>query len=574
MIRIRRVHSSLGQEDVLRQVQEIFRENFSAVAAYADKVPSLLDEPLSFGYRTVLLVADKGLNRVAGFALVMYFTEIKSAFLDFMAVNATTGGRGVGGALFEAVREYCVNSKARGLYLESLPDDPGLVQSAGELAENRRRLKFYERYGARPLEGTAYETAIGGGSAPHLLFDGLGREKPLGRKECQAAVRLILERKYGEIASREYIRMVVDSIRDDPVRIRAPRYIPSAHQPHAVLSKRLGRPFGFAVSLNHQLHHVHDRGYVERPARIRVLADVVGALPLFEPMKVRHFPESVLRMVHDGDFVNYLKNVCERLSPTTPVYPYVFPIRRPERRPKELAIRAGYYCIDTFTPLYQHAYEAARGAVDVALSAAGEILRGRHVAYALCRPPGHHAERRVFGGFCYFNNAALAAEYLVRKGLKPAVFDVDFHHGNGTQDIFYRRNDVLVVSTHGHPNFAYPYFSGFRDETGEGPGLGFNRNFPLPEQCSEERYLDSFSDACEVILRFKPDVLVLSLGFDIMKGDPTGEVLLTARGMETIGRRLAGMKIPVLVVQEGGYTLRNLRQGVRSFFAGLATGQV
>jgi len=574
MIRIRRVHSSLGQDDVLRQVQEIFRANFAAVASYADQIPSHLDEPVSFGYRTVLLVADKGLGRIAGFAIVMYFTEIKSAFLDFMAVDTTAGGRGVGGGLSEAVREFCRNTHARSLFLEALPDDPKLVQTAGELAENRRRLKFYERYGARPIEGTAYETAIGGGSAPHLLFDGLGREKPLGRKEGQAAVRLILEKKYAEIASPEYIRMVTNSIRDDPVKIRPPRYLPATDKPQAVLTRRLSSPFGFALSSNHTVHHVHERGYVERPARIRALADVISPLSVFEPVKVRHFPESILRTVHDGDFVSYLKTVCEKLSPTAPVYPYVFPIRRPERRPKELAIRAGYYCIDTFTPLYKHAYEAARGAVDVALTSAEEILHGRHVAYALCRPPGHHAERRVFGGFCYFNNAALAAEHLVRKGFKPAVFDVDFHHGNGTQDIFYRRSDVLFVSIQGHPNLAYPYFSGFRDETGEGPGLGFNRNFPLPEQCTEERYLDTFSDACEVIIRFKPDVLILSLGFDIMKGDPTGEVLLTSRGMETLGRRIASMRVPVLVVQEGGYTLRNLRQGVRAFFAGLASGQV
>jgi acetoin utilization deacetylase AcuC-like enzyme len=246
----------------------------------------------------------------------------------------------------------------------------------------------------------------------------------------------------------------------------------------------------------------------------------------------------------------------------------VFPVRRPDRKPLELAVRAGYYCIDTFTPLDQGAYRAARAAVDVALSGAQEVLEGRPVAYAICRPPGHHAGRRVFGGFCYFNNAAVAPQRLSQEG-KTAILDIDFHHGNGTQDIFWNRADVLTVSIHGHPNFAYPYFSGFADEVGEGFGRGTNRNFPLPENAGHDRYLQTLDRALELVERFKPLVLVVSLGYDTMSGDPTGSFGLKVQSMETIGRRMASLGRPLLVIQEGGYSLRNLRRGSVAFFRGV-----
>jgi len=311
---------------------------------------------------------------------------------------------------------------------------------------------------------------------------------------------------------------------------------------------------------------------VERPARVGALTEAVNALGLFSPAPARHFGEKPILAVHDRDFVNYLKAVCRTLQSSrssSPVYPYVFPIRRPDRRPKELAVRAGYYCIDTFTPLDQNAYQAARGAADVAMTAAEELLAGRRVAYAVCRPPGHHAERRVFGGFCYFNNAAIAARILGRHG-KVAVLDIDYHHGNGTQDIFYNDDGVLTVSIHGHPNVAYPYFSGFADETGAGPGAGYNRNFPLPDRTAEPAYLEALEKAMRLVERFKPLVLVVSLGLDTMRGDPTGSFLLTARSMETIGARLAAPGLPLLVVQEGGYNIRNLKRGAAALFTGVA----
>jgi acetoin utilization deacetylase AcuC-like enzyme len=197
------------------------------------------------------------------------------------------------------------------------------------------------------------------------------------------------------------------------------------------------------------------------------------------------------------------------------------------------------------------------------------LLEGRPMAYALCRPPGHHAGRRVFGGFCYFNNAAVAAQALSEEG-KVAVLDIDFHHGNGTQDIFWTRSDVLTISIHGHPNYAYPYFSGFPDEIGEGFGRGCNRNYPLPENAGDELYLSTLDKALDGIDRFKPTFLVISLGYDTMSGDPTGSFALSVRAMQTIGTRVASLHRPLLFVQEGGYSLRNLRRGSAAFFRGIS----
>src|SRR5262249_44033026 len=157
------------------------------------------------------------------------------------------------------------------------------------------------------------------------------------------------------------------------------------------------------------------------------------------------------------------------------------------RPPRDLAIRAGYYCIDTFTPLNRNAWPAARRAVDCTLTAAHALVTGTRLAYALVRPPGHHAEHSAFGGFCYLNNAAIAANYLAEHG-RIAILDIDYHHGNGQQEIFYRRSDVLTVSIHGHPSFAYPYFTGFPSETGEGEGRRVNLNFALGEHLDGKEY--------------------------------------------------------------------------------------
>ena len=572
MIKVSRIYRIVLpiEQERIAQVKEIFRQNFSTIPEYAEKFTDMLENPFSYGYSTVLLVSESQVGQVTGFALLLVFPTINSGLLDFIAVRRNIRGAGTGTILYEAIREYAQSSRLRGIYLEGLPDNPALVKDPAILKENRQRLRFYESYGIRPIVGTEYETPIDSSPAPHLLFDGLDRTEPLRRSECRAAVRTILTKKYSHLLKPDYIERVVESIIDDPVRFRDYKYFKK--EPVSLplyQGNRLLKKFTLVSSQAHEIHHVNDRGYVERPVRVKAIKDTLNETGLFENISPKHFGEEYILAAHEAEFVKYLKAVCQKLQSKRPVYPYVFPIRKPERRPKDLAVRAGYYCIDTFTPLDKNAYEAARAAVDVSLTAAEQVLQGKTMAYALCRPPGHHAERRVFGGFCYFNNAAIAAQFLSKHG-RVAMLDIDFHHGNGAQNIFYQRNDVLNISLHGHPNIAYPYFSGFADETGDNAGRGFNVNFPLPENAGHDMYLNTLEKAVKHIEKYSPMFLVICLGFDVMKGDPTGSFGLKNDTMKQIGIRLAQMNLPTLIVQEGGYSLKNLKTGSKAFFNGFA----
>jgi acetoin utilization deacetylase AcuC-like enzyme len=330
-------------------------------------------------------------------------------------------------------------------------------------------------------------------------------------------------------------------------------------------------PIKVLVPKEHTLHHVRERGYVERPVRVERIMQAITTLPGVAIAELRDHGEEPIRAVHDPDFVDYLARVCPTLPPEEALYPYVFPIRYPDRKPVDQEVQAGYYCIDTFTPLMRNAYIAARAAVNCALSGADLLDGGERLVYAVCRPPGHHAERRVYGGFCYFNNAAIAANKLSAGG-RVALLDIDFHHGNGTQDIFWRRADVLTISIHGDPSYAYPYFAGFVDERGEGEGEGFNLNIPLPEDVEDEDYLRELAVASARIEEFAPRALVLSLGLDIAKGDPTGAWRISPDGFHRIGRTLGELGLPTLVVQEGGYDSRVLGRNARQFISGLQRG--
>jgi acetoin utilization deacetylase AcuC-like enzyme/N-acetylglutamate synthase-like GNAT family acetyltransferase len=294
---------------------------------------------------------------------------------------------------------------------------------------------------------------------------------------------------------------------------------------------------------------------------------------LFEKVDAEEFSERHLAAVHDADFVQFIRKSCEETPEGKSIYPYVFPIRNKTRPPRERSVLSGYYCIDTFTPINRNAYTAARRATDCALTAARQIIGGRRIAYALVRPPGHHAERRAFGGFCYFNNNAVAAHYLSQYG-RVAILDIDYHHGNGQQDIFYRRQDVLTVSIHGAPSFAYPYFSGFREETGEDSGKGFNLNLPLPESVNGKIYRKYLARALHRIEEFNPSFLVLALGFDTSKGDPTGTWNLTPEDFERNGRMIGELGLPTVVTQEGGYRTRSLGIQAKKFFQGLTVASL
>ncbi|NQT31658.1 MAG: histone deacetylase family protein [Deltaproteobacteria bacterium] len=575
MFRIRRVHDDItpANKEAIVQVQEILRTQFHLLSRWdIAKLPEQLRNPMKYRFRSILFVAEGSKGRIIGFALLFHEPALKFCYLDYISAAERRTGGGIGGALYERVREEALDLNSIGLFFECLPDDPRLSKDQLILKQNAARLRFYERYGARPVINTRYETPLkpGDDNPPYLVYDGLGQDEGLPLDAAHQIVRAVLERKYKGVCPPSYVDMVVESFQDDPVRLREPRYIKKAPLPPN-RTIPVDKQIVLIINNRHLIHHVEELGYVESPVRIDTILKELDKTGLFNKIAPRHFSERYIKTVHDGQFVDYFKKVCAGLSAGESIYPYVFPIRNTARPPKELPVRAGYYCIDTFTPINGNAFQAARRAVDCALTAAGEILEGYRLAYALVRPPGHHAERRSFGGFCYFNSAAVAAQSLSAYG-KAAILDIDYHHGNGAQNIFYKRSDVLTISIHGHPSFAYPYFSGFADEKGIGAGKGYNVNIPLPEEVDGERYRQALAEILGRIVRFRPQFLIVALGLDTAKEDPTGSWSLEADDFEAVGRMIGSLHLPTLVVQEGGYDTRVLGINARRFFTGLWAG--
>jgi len=573
MLRIRKVAdaTTAANRAAVEAAQKIMREQFSAMPEEdITKLPDQLSNPLKHRFVSRLFVAEDGRDQTLGVALLLHFPDIGFSYLEVISTAKGRMGAGIGAALYERVRE---EARALGtqLYFECLPDDPELSPNLEIRAANAARLKFYERYGARPIINTKYETPVTPGTTdpPYLVLDPLGSNDLPSAAIVQKVTRAILERKYGLPA--DYVEMVVASIKDDPVRLREPSYVKSRRPAKGEVPVPGEPRIALVLNDDHTLHHVQDRGYVEAPVRIRSIMAELAPSGLFERLPTKRFPDRHIRAVHDGRLVDYIRKACLIAGAKKSIYPYVFPVRNPARPPKDETVLAGYYCIDTFTPLNESAYLAARSAVDCALTAAENVLEGAGLAYALVRPPGHHAETRTFGGFCYFNNAAIAAHMLSRYG-KIAILDIDYHHGNGQQEIFYHRSDVLTVSVHGHPSFAYPYFTGFRDETGIGPGAGHNLNIPLPEHITPEQHRNAVTEALRRVRRFAPAYLVVSLGLDTARGDPTGTWSNRAHDFQLLGRMIGEQGYPTVVVQEGGYRVRTLGINARNFFVGLAAG--
>lgn len=263
------------------------------------------------------------------------------------------------------------------------------------------------------------------------------------------------------------------------------------------------------------------------------------------------FPLSHIHKIHLREYATFLRRRSNQLGKNEILYP-------------------SYFIMDTYTPIAHKTYTAAKSAVDVALTGAKYILEGGQVAYALCRPPGHHAEYKTMGGYCYFNNAAIAADYLSEHG-KVALLDIDFHHGNGTQSIFYDRCDVFYVSIHADPHVKFPYSSGFENERGIGDGFGFNRNYPLPLGTNDTQYLTVLRKTLRDIRDFNPDFLVVSAGFDTYENDPIGGFKLTIPFYKTIGIEIAKLNLPTLIIQEGGYHVKDLGRLAFSFLKGVTS---
>ncbi|MFZ3115826.1 MAG: hypothetical protein WA133_05670 [Syntrophales bacterium] len=322
MLRIRKLYDNVLPRNkvAVAHAQAIIASQFPLVSQ--DEIAALPDklrDPMKHRLQSILFVAEDHLDQVKGAAFVFHEPELRFCYLDYICTTSKMMGRGI--------------------------------------------------------IGTAYETPVHADTdnPPYLLYDDLGMNVSLSGSRARKIVRAILEKKYGELCSPEYISMVVNSFQDDPVRLRPYVYTKGEHHPPAVpTSIPADERISLVVNEKHEIHHIHERGYVESPVRIKTILKEILPTGLFEPVPRKHFSLRHIQSIHNRNFVAYLKKVCDLIPADRSVYPYVFPIRNIARPPKELPIRAGYYCIDTFTPLNINAYPAARGAVDCALTAAGE----------------------------------------------------------------------------------------------------------------------------------------------------------------------------------------------------------
>ncbi|WP_404384547.1 histone deacetylase family protein [Caenispirillum salinarum] len=302
----------------------------------------------------------------------------------------------------------------------------------------------------------------------------------------------------------------------------------------------------------------------ENPSRTDIVLDRLKAVDLGEIVAPRDFGVEPLKRVHDAGFVDFLAECWDLWTAQGrdwDAIPFTFGKRgmRDDRIPKDIDGRIAYYAMDAGTPLTAGTWKAATASANCALSAAEQVAGGLKSAFAACRPPGHHASIDYYGGYCFLNNAAIAAQALRDNGAaRVSVLDVDYHHGNGTQSIFYDRADVQFLSLHADPEVEYPYFLGHADETGTGAGEGFNHNFPLPWGTDWERWSGALEEACRRIQGYRPDVLVVSLGLDTFEQDPISKFTLSSDRYPLVGARLAALKVPTVFVLEGGYAVDDL----------------
>ncbi|WP_313738480.1 histone deacetylase family protein [Pseudomonas sp.] len=301
----------------------------------------------------------------------------------------------------------------------------------------------------------------------------------------------------------------------------------------------------------------------EMPSRADHVLERVQARQLGEVRGPTDFGRAPLQRIHSAAYLDFFEGAWARwaqLGRDGDLLPFTWPARTLRAlKPTSLLGELGYYSFDAGAPITAGTWQAAYSAAQVALTAQAAIEQGAPAAFALCRPPGHHAAAEVMGGYCYLNNAAIAAQAFLDHGRrKVAILDVDYHHGNGTQDIFYARNDVLFASIHGDPQAEFPFFLGYADETGEGAGLGYNFNYPLPAGSDWTAWSAALDQACERIAGFDADVLVVSLGVDTFKDDPISQFKLDSSDYLAMGERIARLGKPTLFVMEGGYAVAEI----------------
>ena len=314
----------------------------------------------------------------------------------------------------------------------------------------------------------------------------------------------------------------------------------------------------------------------EIPERIDMLMEGVRRIggPVVAPPEI--FGDT-LALVHDRRYIQFLTTLWERWqrvpgaseTPTPNVYALGRASLPPVGYPESVVGQCGWHLGDGSCPITPRTWEAARASAATAAHGARLVLEGERLAYALCRPPGHHAGSDMAAGFCYLNNSALAAALFTQAGKRAAVLDIDVHHGNGTEAIFYDRADVLTVSIHAHPKRFYPFFWGYAEERGRGAGEGFNLNLPLERGTTLKPYRTALETALQRIADFGADVLVLAAGLDIAVDDPFKGFAIETADFEVIGRQVAGLGLPTLVVQEGGYPSPSLGLNLASLLKGL-----
>ena len=285
-----------------------------------------------------------------------------------------------------------------------------------------------------------------------------------------------------------------------------------------------------------------------------------------------------VKLVHDGKYLDYLNRASKATKKEesesggkvqSASYPSVHPYIENATTINPIGEK-GLYTFDTYTPIMNNTFEVALESAACAVTGAELLLEGQKAVYALTRPPGHHAERAMSGGYCYVNNVAIAAEFLLKKGAKKiAIFDFDFHHGNGTQNIFYERPDVLVININASPDNKFPYFTGNNNELGRGDGEGANFNFTLPPLVKDEEYHKTVIKSLDIVSKFKPDYFLVSAGFDTHESDPICDFKLTTGYFKKLGRSIKSLGIPTLSVQEGGYATEVLGENVVSYLKGI-----
>jgi acetoin utilization deacetylase AcuC-like enzyme len=337
-------------------------------------------------------------------------------------------------------------------------------------------------------------------------------------------------------------------------------------------------------SEDHRLHFPQGELYggefvtpFERPSRVEYILRELKHRKMADLMAPAKLDMKPVRKVHDREFLSFLESAWREWTEAGfrgEIIPTGFAARgMRQKKPRHIDGKVGYYVLSMETCITVGTWEAACSSAAVAQAAQKLVASGAGSAFALCRPPGHHAHHDMYGGYCFLNNAAIAAQGFLDSGAKRlAILDVDFHHGNGTQDIFYGRDDVLFCSLHGQPEDAFPYFLGYKDEKGTGKGEGYNINYPLPPGARYDVWGSALADAVRKIRRYKPDILVVSLGVDTFKDDPISFFKLNSDDFSTYGGVIAKLKLPTLFVMEGGYAVEAIGINTVNVLEGFLNG--